>query len=54
MPMIVMKDSRMKIFASKVVTSKGVVDYAVGVVKRMTEQLEHKKVIFKVTASQKS
>ncbi len=39
MPIIVTKDSRTKAIVSKVATSKGVVDYAIGVVKRTIEQL---------------
>ncbi len=44
MPMVVMKDSRTKTITAKVVPNKGVVDYVVGVVKKMIEQLGRKRV----------
>ncbi len=47
MPMLAMKDSRTKMVVSKVVTNKGVVDYAVRVVKKAIEQLGYKKAILK-------
>ncbi len=46
-PTLVMKDSRTKMVVGKVVTSSGIVDYVVAVVRRMIEQLGYEKVILK-------
>ena len=47
MPTLVIKDSRKKMIVSKVVPRKGVVDYAVGTLKKAIEQLGYKKIVLK-------
>jgi hypothetical protein len=47
MPILVTKDSRTKMVYSRVVPKKGLDDYAVGALKRITEELGYKKVVMK-------
>jgi hypothetical protein len=47
MPILIAKDSRAKMIMAKVVQCKGVVPYAVDVMKKMIEQLGYKKVIMR-------
>ncbi len=47
MPILVVKGGRTKMVVSEVVTNKGVVDYTVGLVKKMIEQLGYKKILLR-------
>ena len=47
MPIIVMKDDRTKMTLAKVAPNKGVVSYAVEIVKRFIELLGYKKIMFR-------
>ena len=46
-PIVVMKDSKTRMIAGRVVPSKGVESYAIGEVKKTIEKLGHKKVVMK-------